>query len=138
MTFDGDEWCTPDSVFNPLNKEFQFTLDPCCKKETARAGMFYTPHENGLIQNWSNHSVFCNPPYSRNNINKWLQKCVDEQKAAAVIVALIPSDTSTKWFHEFVLPFAKIRFIKGRVLFVSPDRTIFFRPRFGCLIAIYR
>ena len=32
---------------------------------------------------------------------------------------LIPSRTDTKAFHEWVLPYAEIRFIKGRLKFGS-------------------
>lgn len=137
MTFDGDEYCTPDWLFNDLNRKWNFTLDPCCLPNTARAEKFFTPSDNGLIQSWAGEIVFCNPPYSRYQIPKWVKKC-SEESAAAVIVALLPSDTSCRWFHDWVYPFAQLEFIKGRVPFHNPyDRSQTFRPRFGSLIAVY-
>lgn len=53
MTSTGkDDWETPDWLFDQLNAEFHFTLDPCCTHETAKCSKHYTPEENGLIQDW--------------------------------------------------------------------------------------
>ena len=53
MTSTGkDDWETPAWLFNQLNAEFHFTLDPCCTHETAKCPKHYTPEENGLIQDW--------------------------------------------------------------------------------------
>ena len=40
-----------------------------------------------------------------------------EWQKGKTIVLLIPSATSTKQFHDLILPNAEIRFIKGRVAF---------------------
>jgi site-specific DNA-methyltransferase (adenine-specific) len=68
-----NEWSTPQDFFDSLNKEFKFTLDPCCTKETAKCKKFYTEKEDGLAQNWNNEIVFCNPPYGR-ELKKWVKK----------------------------------------------------------------
>lgn len=53
MTSTGkDDWETPAWLFNQLNAEFHFTLDPCCTHETAKCPKHYTPEENGLTQDW--------------------------------------------------------------------------------------
>lgn len=31
-----NEWATPQAFFDELNKEFDFTLDPCATPNTAR------------------------------------------------------------------------------------------------------
>lgn len=45
-----ETWTTPQDFFNELNSEFNFTLDPCCLPNTAKCKKYYTPKENGLIQ----------------------------------------------------------------------------------------
>ena len=35
-------WSTPNELFNTLNKEFEFTLDPCATKENAKCKKDYT------------------------------------------------------------------------------------------------
>ena len=45
-----NEWTTPQSLYEKLNKEFDFTLDPCCTKQSAKCVKYYTQEDNGLIQ----------------------------------------------------------------------------------------
>ena len=58
-------WATPQSFFDELNKEFDFNLDPCATPRTAKCADYYTEEDDGLIQDWGGHTVFCNPPYGR-------------------------------------------------------------------------
>ena len=111
------EWATPQEVFDKLNEEFHFTLDPCALPSNAKCAKFYTPSDDGLIQNWEGESVFCNPPYGR-QLGSWVRKCREEsRKLKTKVVMLIPARTDTKWFHEHIYNKAEIRFIKGRLKF---------------------
>lgn len=110
------EWATPQHVFDELNKEFDFTLDPCSTHENAKCEYHFTKEEDGLSQNWGGQRVFCNPPYGKELI-KWVKKCHDEAIKGAFVVMLIPARTDTKWFHEYIYHKAKIRFIRGRLKF---------------------
>ena len=59
MTSTGkDDWETPHWLFDKLNAEFHFTLDPCCTHQTAKCRKHYTPAENGLIQDWGGGDCF--------------------------------------------------------------------------------
>jgi phage N-6-adenine-methyltransferase len=129
-----DKWETPETVFIPLNKEFGFTLDPCCEPHTAKCQKFYTEDQNGLDKDWTGEVVFCNPPYSRGNIDKWMKKCFEEGKKGVTVVALIPVSTSSAWWHEYVWKKAEIRFIKGRVRF----RGAPFTAPFSSCLAIFK
>jgi len=57
-----NEWSTPQKLFDYLDNIFDFTLDPCCTKDTAKCSKFYTDKEDGLSQSWENEIVFMNPP----------------------------------------------------------------------------
>ena len=46
-----------------------------------------------------------------------LQKAFDEWRKGKTCVLLIPVATSTKQFHDLILPHAEIRFLRGRVAF---------------------
>lgn len=46
------DWETPQALFDELDREFHFTLDPCATPETAKCEKFFTVKENGLLQNW--------------------------------------------------------------------------------------
>lgn len=112
------DWATPQTFFDALDAEFQFTLDPCASVENAKCKKFYTVAENGLAQDWSGETVFCNPPYGR-AIYDWVFKCWREsRKPCTTVVMLIPSRTDTRYFHEFIYKKAwEIRFIRGRLRF---------------------
>lgn len=112
-----DLWSTPNDFFDKLNDEFHFTLDPCSTHENAKCYKHFTEEENGLLQDWGNEVVFCNPPYGR-QIKYWVKKAYEEsQKDNTNVVMLIPARTDTIYFHEYIYHKAEIRFIKGRLKF---------------------
>ena len=112
-----DLWSTPNDFFDKLNDEFHFTLDPCSTHENAKCYKHFTEEENGLLQDWGNEVVFCNPPYGR-RIKDWVKKSYEEsQKGNTTVVMLIPARTDTIYFHEYIYHKAEIRFIKGRLKF---------------------
>lgn len=115
---ESNEWATPQDFFDKLNKEFNFTLDPCSTKENAKCSKFYTIKENGLKQSWEGETVFVNPPYGR-KIKDWVKKSYEESlKEDTIVVMLIPSRTDTLYWHEWIFPYAsEILFVKGRLKF---------------------
>lgn len=111
-----EEWDTPKNFFNELNKEFQFTLDPCATSENAKCKRFFTKEQDGLKQSWNGETVFCNPPYGR-AIKDWVKKAHEEVVKGATVVLLIPARTDTAYFHDFIYGKHEIRFIRGRLHF---------------------
>ncbi len=55
------DWATPQPVYDQLNAEFAFTLDPCASATNAKCPRFFTPAEDGLGQDWSKETAFMNP-----------------------------------------------------------------------------
>lgn len=128
-----NDWETPPDFFEELNKEFHFTLDPCANEYNHKCEKYFTEKENGLIQDWNEEIVFCNPPYSSKEQDAWVKKCFEESRHATVVM-LIPARTDTKRFHEYILPNAEIRFLRGRLTFVGakapapfPNMIVIFR-----------
>ena len=111
-----NDWATPHQTFNELDNEFNFTLDPCASHQNAKCEKYFTKEDDGLSQDWSNEIVFMNPTYGR-EIGKWVEKAYRESLKGAVVVCLIPARTDTKYWHNFIFPYAEIRFIKGRLKF---------------------
>lgn len=116
-----DEWRTPPEVFEPLNAEFGFTLDVAADSANHLCPLYYTAGDNALIKPWAPEVCWMNPPYSM--VKEFLAKAVEERAKGAVVVGLLPGRTDTKWFHSYVYGKAEVRFIKGRVKFISPDST---------------
>lgn len=127
------EWETPDSLFDPLNEEFHFTLDGAASPENYKVDKFCAidgtyfvlngkpvlfSDLDGLTYSYQSEVVWLNPPYGRTETIKWVRKAYEESRGTATVVVLLPSRTDTKWWHEYVLPHAdEIRYIKGRIKF---------------------
>lgn len=110
------EWSTPQWLFNALDALYRFNLDPAATAENAKCKQYFTKAENGLEQDWSGHSVFCNPPYGR-EIGKWVEKAfLEAQKPATKVVCLLPARTDTAWFHDYCSK-GKVTFLRGRLKF---------------------
>lgn len=66
--------------------------------------------------------MFMNPPYGR-QIPNWVRKARESaEKHGALVVALLPARTDTKWWKD-VMEATEIRFIKGRVKFGESKNT---------------
>lgn len=100
-------WGTPDDI----KERFDGWFDPCPHPR---------PNWCGLSIPWPS-KVFVNPPFNR--LDLWAEKCAVEHLAGAEITLLMPSRVDTKYFHSFVLPYADIEFIKGRLRFVDLDNS---------------
>lgn len=112
-----NEWTTPQHLFDELNQEFNFTLDPCATEENAKCSKHFTIEDDGLSKDWSNDVVFMNPPYGR-EIKRWVKKAYEESLNGATVVCLIPARTDTTYWHDFIFDKADdIKFLKGRLKF---------------------
>jgi site-specific DNA-methyltransferase (adenine-specific) len=128
-----EEWETPDSIFNPLYDEFHFTLDVCATPENAKCLKYFTKKENGLIQDWGDNVCWMNPSYGK-DIAKWMSKAYASSLCGATVVCLVHARTDTRWFHDWILDKADIRFLKGRVKFKGGK----YSSTFPSIVVIYR
>jgi hypothetical protein len=109
-----DNWATPKEFYDKLNAEFAFDFDPCPLSKYE-----ITPDKDGLLIEWGLRN-YINPPYRRNLKEAFVLKAIEESKKGKLCVMLLPVSTSTKLFHDIILPNAnEIRFIKGRIKFVG-------------------
>lgn len=112
-----DDWATPQFLFDDLNREFHFTLDPCASISNAKCPKFFTINDDGLTKSWAGENVFCNPPYGR-TIGMWVKKAfIESRNPSTKVVMLLPARTDTTWFHNYIYHIAEVRFIKGRLKF---------------------
>ena len=117
-----NEWATPQSLYDELNQEFQFTLDPCATKKNHKCDKYYTIQDDGLLKRWEG-VVFMNPPYG-GNTKAWIQKAYQESLKGAVVVCLIVSATDRSYWHDYIFPYAaQIRFLRGRLKFGDSKTT---------------
>ena len=106
----GDDWKTPAYIYDPLDNEFNFDFDPC-------PYMHDLALLDGLKVEWGS-SNFCNAPYSRKLKEAFILSAVAESKKGKLCIMLLPVSTSTKIFHEVILPNQdEIRFVRRRIKF---------------------
>lgn len=134
------DWATPWAFIHyleglPLGPTL--TLDVAASHGTAKAPAYFTEEDDGLAQPWGSHTVWLNPPYGR-EISEWLMKAVECKSRTNGIWVLVPARTDTKWFHEWVLPYAEaVYFIKGRLNFDSNTQVKHKNAPFPSMLILY-
>ncbi len=71
-----NEWATPQNLFNELNEEFDFNLDPCSTHENNKCDNHFTMEDDGLSKSWEGYRVFMNPPYG-GHTGDWIKKAYE-------------------------------------------------------------
>ena len=137
-----DTWETPAALFDLLNAEFRFTLDAAADESNRKCERWLEgPHQDeafpwcgcGLCADWMEHTVWLNPPYGK-GIEEWIWKCKNASERGAVVVALLPANTDTQWFHRLWFTTGELRFLTGRVQFVGTTSS---NPG-GSVVAVFR
>lgn len=114
------DWTTPEILFDTLNAEFHFEWDLAASPENAKCSKYYTSKQDGLKQKWDS-VCWLNPPYgdSKSKMVSWIKKAYYDTRLNPdlTVVMLIPARTNTKWFHQYCMKAAEVRFICGRPKF---------------------
>lgn len=115
------DWETPESLFQPLDKEFGFTLDVCATPDNAKCPRYYTAEDDGLSQFWEG-VCWMNPPFG--DQGRWVRKAYEESRRnGTIVVCLLPSRTNTNWWHDYVMK-GEVRFVRGRPKFKGADHGL--------------
>lgn len=108
-----EEWATPQDLFNKLNTEFNFTLDPCATADNAKCSKFFTKEQDGLAQSWQGERVFMNPPYGR-SIGLWIKKAYEEAGGGRWLFVLFHHGlTLVGFITGFTTKLAKLDLLKA-------------------------
>lgn len=113
------EWLTPPHVIAALGGAESFDLDPATPDfqpyPTARAR--YTRADNGLLKPWFGR-VYLNPPYTDDEICRWMARLADHGRGTALIFARTETDNFFRWVWERA---TALLFLRGRLHFHLPD-----------------
>lgn len=132
------EWETPQSFFDALDAEFGFTLDVAASHKNAKCAAYYCGEwgRNGLHEPWTG-VVWCNPPYG-NEIGEWVERGYRQAQLGATVVMLIPARTETRYWHDYVMRAAEIRFVRGRLRFVGVSGGNGHNAPFPSAVVVFR
>lgn len=119
------EWFTPEDLYQEFVDRYgPFTLDVAADASNSKCVEYFTKEQDGLKQTWHGR-VWCNPPYK--NLIDWVSKAYFEVRMGhcEIAVLLLPTHTSTKWFHDLALPYAELYWVRGKRKFGGQkDRAI--------------
>lgn len=104
-----DDWVTPKELVDYISMKYfdgDLPNDPC--------PLHYI--NDGLVIDWDD-PCFVNPPYEKKMKEAFINKAFEESKKGIRIVMILPVSTSTKIFHDVILPNCDIEFLRGRVKF---------------------
>jgi phage N-6-adenine-methyltransferase len=130
-----DCWATPPELFDRLNRLYgPFILDVCANATNHKCKRWYGPggeHEDALTVEWPTTGwLWMNPPYSRGNQRKFVEKAIEESKRGCKTLALLPANTSTWLFHELIYRRFDVEFLPTRVKFVGAPSS----PKFANML----
>ena len=120
------EWATPQDLFDLLNDEFGFGLDAAAGPHNAKCDFYIDKNQNSLTTDWITYvnpgeAVWLNPPWGR-KVGDWVAKAFSQAvQYRLTVVCLLPANTDTAWWHEYVMHAAQVRLIKGRLKFIRDD-----------------
>ena len=123
---DSDSYRTPLWLFDYLNNIHNFDVDICSSDINKLCDNFFTIDNNALEKQWIKHGKmgYCNPPYSRGEKEKFLDKAFLEMKNGFSTVFVIPADLSNIcWKEKIIGKATKITVISGRVSFDKPEHA---------------
>lgn len=102
----------PPHFYNTLNDRYNFDFDPCPFRHDLNKW-------DGLEIEWGERN-FINPPYNRKEKEAFVKKAIEESRKGKLCVMLLPVSTSTKLFHDYILPnSASITFVRSRISFIG-------------------
>ena len=140
-TLPADNWCTPHWLIERI-VDFNggaIGLDPASNERSLVAALVELegpPYDaDGLEYDWCGHDLcFCNPPYSRGQLDRWTAKMCVEADRGAEIIGLVPATTATRWWQSMAPRCQAVLFLGKRVRFVGDKSG---SPRFDSALIYF-
>jgi DNA N-6-adenine-methyltransferase (Dam) len=127
---ESDERYTPERVIDVVREFFGGTihLDPCTTAwnptqalDHCTLGSADPSRRDGLGVQWHGN-VWCNPPYSRGQLVRWVRKAVEAVEAPECeVLMLLPSDLGSQAGQRAAKAANGLCFLSGRLTFAGPS-----------------
>lgn len=129
-----DDQSTPQEFWEKLNDRYHFILDAAANQHNHKCDRYYGDGgecPDALAVEWPTDGwIWCNPPYSRGNQLRFVEKAAETAKRGGAVVMLLPADTGTKLFHDHILGRHDVTFVRGRLRFNGVKGS----PRFASML----
>lgn len=97
-TINGNNWATPDYIFQPLNDIFNFDCDVAATEWNAKCDFFINQEQNAHVSQWGKMN-WCNPPYGRGLTEPFVDDAIVKSVFSRTIM-LHKCDPSTVAFKK--------------------------------------
>ena len=84
-------------------------------RSNTKCRRFFDAERDGLTAKWPRGTIWCNPPYSK--VREWVKRAYEHSLDGHAALCLTYNKTDTRWFHEYVWPYARIWWWRGRIRF---------------------
>lgn len=130
-----DYWGTPTDIcvgiihflqgYREISWGQYYDLDCCANLfNTKVQDNFISEEQDAMKTNWNGKRVWCNPPYSRGNVDRFVNRAIEMTSTAPLmdVIMLINVDPSTKYFKRIVEHAKAIVYVTGgRIDFIDPN-----------------
>lgn len=132
------EWRTPPDLFRRLNDEFAFDLDVAANPWNRLVGVRPVGWDAlAKTSEWGERN-YINPPYGR-TIGEWFRTAFWRAEThGATVVVLAPCRPDTRWWDLHVSEADEVRFIKGRLKFLTDAGEEMTSAPFPSCVVVYR
>lgn len=111
---ESDQAETPKALWDMLDRKYVFGRDLAASSRNAKCMAHFTLEDSALKHRWTVQMVdgqpvkyqlwdWCNPPYSRGNLDAFTAKAREEVAMGWAGVLLIPATPGAQWFQRHVL-----------------------------------
>ena len=134
-----DDYETPTQLY----KELCFThaiepkIDVCANVDNKKCQDFFGVNVDSLLCSWT-VDAWVNPPHSMTG--KFVEKACNEWKKHNInVMMIIPANTcSSKYWHEFIQPYASYYPIMGRIRFLHEGKLSEHMSRNAYMCVVFR
>ena len=122
------DYSTPKNFMEYINQMFPCTFDLAADGRNYKCPNYFDKKEDSLIQDWHDMYImhefnskghaqyfWLNPPYT--HVAPWMEKCAKSSQQGTRIVTLTLASRGTKWYHEWVRPYALSLVLTRRLTF---------------------
>ena len=121
-SYDKNSLQTPPYMVSWLKDTFGIDFDLCADDVNHVCKDYYTERDNALTKDWHKlaHVGFCNPPYSRGMIDKFVTKAIRESRLGFTTVMLMPELNGELRTFNIMRHAEQIIHFNKRVQFIHP------------------
>lgn len=76
-----DEWSTPQWLFDQLDAEFHFDLDPCSTDENHKCERYFTKADDGLKKSWGGGARYSAIPHTEDRLANGCRRLMKRLKS---------------------------------------------------------